>query len=330
MKRRQLFVISTISTLAVSIVLSCTLLAQVKKDSSDAEQHSIIFISDTQSPMWFEKLFVKTHRNEEATKVLFNAIVRDSTVSSVFFLGDITAMSSFDFHWAAVDTFLSELKVKHISSFATTGNHDYLLSSASGETNVKHRFPDFQRTGYTIRNGSFAVVLLNSNFGELDDSDEVKQQEWYEHELATLDRDTTILLVAVGCHHSPYSNSTIVGHSERVRSEFAPPFLKFKKCKVFLSGHAHTFQHFIDTTVNKHFLVLGGGGGLLHRRKSGKPDELQDHVLWNSEYRMFHYIRCSLRSDGLLLNVMMLKEDLTGPNSEYEIFIPITQESTSE
>jgi hypothetical protein len=322
MKRQILFIECIILTAAMSLLYSSGLLAQIENDSACTKQRSIIFISDTQSPMWFEKLFVKTHRNEEATQVLFSAIAHDSTVSSVFFLGDITAMSSYDFHWEAIDTFLLHLKARQISSYATTGNHDYLLTSASGEANVEQRFPDFQRTGYTIRLGSFAMVLLNSNFGDMEDSEKVKQHQWYRHELQTLDQDSTIMLTAVGCHHSPYSNSSIVGFSQQVRDEFVPPFMESNKCRLFISGHAHTFQHFKDTVANKHFLVIGGGGGLLHTLITGKTDELQDQVKWTSEYRMFHFVRGVFTNNGLLLNVMMLTEDLAGPESVYKVFIP--------
>jgi len=63
---------------------------------------------------------------------------------------------------------------------------------------------------------------------------------------------------------------------------------------------------------------------LLHTLKAGKPDELQDQIQWNNEYRLFHFVRGVFTADGLLLNVMMLKEDLTGPQSVYELLIPFS------
>jgi len=134
-----------------------------------------------------------------------------------------------------------------------------------------------------------------------------------------------IRIIVVGCHHSPFSNSAIVGHDRQVRDTFVPPFLKSDKCRLFISGHAHTFQYFKDTVANKHFLVIGGGGGLLHKFKAGEPNELQDQIKWDTEYRMFHFVRGVFTADGLLLNVMMLAEDLTGPKSVYELLIPFPQ-----
>lgn len=273
--------------------------------------------------MWFEKVFVKTHDNADATKILFDSIVRDSTVSSVFFFGDVTAMGSYNFHWVTIDSFLTQLKSRHIHTYATAGNHDYLLSSSGGKANFIKRFPDYKETGYTVRSGGFALIFLNSIFGELNAKEEARQLVWYTHELQSLDQDSTIRIVAVGCHHSPYSNSTIVGHSEKVRETFVPPFLKSNKARVFLSGHAHTFQHFIDTTAQKHFLVIGGGGGLLHKLNPPDPGDLQDQFPGNGDYRMFHYVHGTLTPGTLLLEVMMLNEDLSGPKKVYSISIPV-------
>jgi hypothetical protein len=323
MTRTRLCAISISCIITVSVWCFGEPLCVLENDSAASTQQTFIFLSDTQKPMWFEKLFVKTHENEEATDILLHAIVADSAVSSVFLFGDVTAMSSFDFYWTTIDSFLAQVRRNNVSVHATAGNHDYLLSAGKGEANFKKRFPDFKKTGYTIRKGTFALVLLNSNFGQLTPLEEQQQQTWYLHELQTLEQDSSINLVTVGCHHSPYSNSTIVGSSQQVRDKFVPPFLKSAKCRLFLSGHAHTFQHFKDTIANKHFLVIGGGGGLLHTLKNGESGKLLDQVHWDDEYRMFHFVRAVVTADGLLLNVMMLTEDLAGLRSVYEVFVPL-------
>jgi predicted phosphodiesterase len=326
MNIKRLIALSFISTVLVSPWCRGGTFLGTDSNSTDNAPRSIIFISDTQAPMWFEKIFVRTHRNEEATKILFNTIIKDSSVSSVFLLGDLTAMSSIENNWTTIDSFLTRLKENRISAYATAGNHDYLLSPRAGEINLKKRFPDFRKTGYTVRISSLAIVLLNSDFTGLNHSEEVQQQEWYFKELQALEQDSTIQLVVVGCHHSPFSNSAIVGHSQLVREEFVPPFMRSNKCRLFISGHAHTFQHFKDTDTDKHFLVIGGGGGLLHRLKAGDPDELQDQVQRNTEYRMFHFIRGLLSESSFILTVMMLTEDLKGPNAVYEINIPLSSQ----
>ena len=62
-------------------------LAQKNKPSS------VALISDTQAPMWVEKLFLKSNHNEEATTKLFEQIVNLKPVS-LFILGDVTSWSA--------------------------------------------------------------------------------------------------------------------------------------------------------------------------------------------------------------------------------------------
>ena len=62
--------------------------------------------------------------------------------------------------------------------------------------------------------------------------------------LDSLERDSSIISVFVGCHHPPFTNNTIVGGSADVRNQYVPPFLHHAKCKLFLSGHANAFEHF--------------------------------------------------------------------------------------
>lgn len=129
---KRLLSLSIIFTVIISSWCCGKIPFQIDNKTSDSIQHAIIFISDTQAPMWFEKIFAKTHRNEEATKILLNAIACNSSVSSVFMLGDITAMSSFNSNWVTIDSFLTRLKVCQIHAYATAGNHDYLLSPKIG------------------------------------------------------------------------------------------------------------------------------------------------------------------------------------------------------
>jgi hypothetical protein len=71
----------------------------------------------------------------------------------------------------------------------------------------------------------------------------------------------TILAIIVCTHHAPYSNSKIVGCSQPVIDLIVPAFEKSKKTKLFISGHSHNLEYFSDGP-DKHFLVIGGGGGI--------------------------------------------------------------------
>ena len=287
---------------------------------------SIIFISDTQAPIWYESLFISRHRNEEATAKLFSSILSDTTVFTLIHLGDVTAIGALTSKWKTIDTVLTLLNKRNVLTSATPGNHEYLFLSNHGEQNFRKRFPKYQRLDYTVRIGYIALVFPNSNFGSLSKSEETQQRQWYIQQLDSLEHDSNIDIVIVGCHHPPFTNSSIVSPSTRVKREFVPSFLQHNKCKLFISGHSHAFEHFRNDTnsiinVQKDFLVIGGGGGLLHPLLLGDKQRRKDFYTPQTKYRMFHYLHGIIKPNGLMLTVMMLNDDLSGPQPVYNLFI---------
>lgn len=287
---------------------------------------TLIFISDTQSPLWIESLFIQKHRNEEATVKLFNSILADTSVVAVFHFGDVTGFGALSTQWNTIDTFLAALKKKNIRMYATPGNHEYLLIPSTGISNFYRRFPESQQISYIIRFGYVAIIFLNSNFSNLTRTEIIQQERWYVHQLDSLEQDSCIDVVIVGCHHPPYTNNTVIGPSRRVEEEFVPPFLNHAKCKLFISGHSHAFEHFKNDTssitkTQKDFIVIGGGGGLLHPLLLGRNQRWKDLFKPQTKYRMFHYIRGTLTPTGLVLTVMMLHDDLSGPIPVYNLFL---------
>jgi Predicted phosphohydrolases len=269
--------------------------------------------------MVLESIVSARNQNERATRMLFEDILNDSTVSCVFHFGDVTECSSKDISWRLVDGFLTNASKRGLQVFAAIGNHDYMSSEKVGEAKFKQRFPLFKRTGYSEIIGDAAFVLLNSNFSELTDSESIYQKAWYNAILDSLEQAPSIVTVFVGCHHPPFTNSTMVGASERVRKQFVPPFLAHKKCKLFLSGHSHAVEHF--RKENKDFLVLGGGGGLQHTLLVGNRQKEHDFFPDQTEKRMFHYVRCSIATDSVKISVMMIKKDFSGIYPAYSFSI---------
>ena len=159
---------------------------------------------------------------------------------------------------------------------------------------------------YERRVGSAAIVVLNSNFSHFSEDEQRTQQDWYEQTLQSLDRDTTVSVVLVGCHHPPYSNSKVISPSEKVRQLFVLPFMKSPKARLFLSGHSHAFEHF--RFDGKDFLVIGGAGGLLHPLLRGDEKREADLFEWTDERRFFHYVRCTFGLDTLNVQVLRLNE----------------------
>jgi 3',5'-cyclic AMP phosphodiesterase CpdA len=279
----------------------------------------VAFVSDTQEPIWFESLALKRDRNQEATEAIFNAIAEERRVSVLFHLGDMTAAGSVQSEWRRMDKYITRLRDEGISFFAAPGNHEYFPFPSRGEEAFRKRFPESKPAWCTKKMHGLAVVLLNSNFSDLSENERREQQQWYEAELQNLDHDTTVTSIIVGTHHSPYTNSTVVDPSMKVRRAFVPAFLKSSKCRLFMSGHAHAFEHFREG--GKDFLVIGGGGGLLQPLLLGSARRSIDLYPYPTRRRMFHYVLCETRGKSLLITLKMLKPDYRTFTDKYKILI---------
>ncbi len=277
----------------------------------------LIFVSDTQSPIWFEKIYMEYNDNEAATQKIFSSILEESGLTAVVHAGDITAYGSSRDKWEPVLPFLDSLRARSVPFIAAKGNHDYMFSSAAAMENFQEYVPG-SRLDYSVsRFGPVAVILLNSNFSKLDDSTIDRQNEWYASTLSKCDADSTIRFICCVNHHSPFTNSAIVSGSGEVQKNFLPAFYRSTKASLFLTGHAHRFEHFQNR--GKDFLVIGGGGGLLHPRKSSEL--LTDLSTAGEEGRFFHYVRCLVGEDSLSFEIVKVTSTSTPGEVVYTMSI---------
>jgi len=272
---------------------------------AQARRPSIAFTSDTQAPMWIEKLKLRANHNQKATEMIFKDV--DTLRPSAFFiLGDVVSLGYRNSKWTAIDKYIKQCTQDSIPVYATLGNHELLFNAKKGTKNFRTRFPMYNPAGYTEVVDSVAVVLVNSNFGKMTAAEILAQDNWYTDMIRKLDKDAAIKFIIVGCHHSPYTNSTIVKPSMEVRQNFIPAFINSKKCVLFLSGHSHNFERF--NMQGKTFLVIGGGGGL-HQPLYVKQ---VTHDL-SADYKpMFHYLVIRRFSDTLQVISRQLKTDFSG------------------
>ncbi len=279
-------------------------------DAQEQSSKSILFVSDTQQPLWIETFRLKEQSNELATKKIFFAMAQESSAVALFHLGDITAIGMNVDYWSTFDSLRSLL---HIPIYPAFGNHEYFYVPALGKEQIIKRFPFLEPSWYLRRIGSVAVILLNSNFSNLSTEEMIGQDTWYRNQLTKLENDSTVNAIIVGCHHSPLTNDSIIKSNAEVQYRFVEPFKRSAKTKLFLSGHAHTYERF--RFDGKDFLVIGGGGGLLHPLKEEHERTWNDIASKESSRRFFHYVKCELRKNELIIQVKMLKEDL----SEFEV-----------
>ncbi len=270
------------------------------------DRTEIVFVSDTQAPLWFEHLYLKSNHNRLATKEIFGDILLRNP-AAVYLLGDVVAIGTSDRQWKPMDIYLQNLRNNGTQINACLGNHDVLRTPAKGEKKFQQRFPDHLKTGSLNITDSVAVILLNSNFKSLSPQEDSAQTRWYRNTLSNLDSDNAVKCIITGCHHSPFTNSRLVKSSMGVRQRFLSSFLGSKKSGVFLSGHSHNFEHFKQ--YGKDFFVIGGGGGLHQPLKHGRgiiPDV-------SAAYKpMFHYLAVQRCGSQLLLTSIMLQPDFSG------------------
>ena len=267
-----------------------------------AQQQRLVFVSDTQSPIWFEKIYMEYNENELTTQRIFSSILKEPHLTAVIHAGDITAYGSSRDKWERVLPFLDSLRARSIPFIAAKGNHDYMFSSEQGMENFRKYVPGSPSDFSLSKFGPVAVILLNSNFSKLDDSTMQRQNEWYASTLSQCDADTTIRFVCCVNHHSPFTNSAIVSGSEEVQKNFLPAFYHSTKARLFVTGHAHRFEHFRNR--GKDFLVIGGGGGLLHARRTSEL--LPDLSTAGDDGWFFHYVRCLAGEDSLTFEVVKM------------------------
>lgn len=268
-------------------------------------QSSIAFLSDTQAPMWVEKIILGSNKNIEATGLVFADILRQKP-TALYILGDVVSLGYKESKWTRMDRYLDSCRTAGIRVSAILGNHDVMARPQKGEAKFQQRFPDHNRTGFYQILDSVAVIFLNSNFSKLAPPDLEAQQEWYTNTLMLLDKDVGVRVILVTCHHSPFTNSKIVGPSKNVQNYFVPGFLASSKAKLFISGHSHNFEQFKHE--GKDFLVIGGGGGLSQplSKKSGSMEDV------SPTYKpMFHYVIMKRTPTGLAFVSRYLKPDFS-------------------
>jgi 3',5'-cyclic AMP phosphodiesterase CpdA len=282
----------------------------------------IVFLSDSQSPLFLEKFRLTENRNDDAREMIYARVV-DCHPNAIFHLGDMVSIGPYRATWRSTDAFIDRARASGIPVFPTLGNHELMLFPSYGMDEFLWRFPWYRKTGYAVRVGALAVVLLNSNFGQLTGQERAGQVSWLDSTLSVFQSDTTVGAVFVATHHPPYTNSTIVSPSKEVRDQLVPLYLRYSKCLLFLSGHCHAFEHFHQG--GKDFVVIGGGGGLQQPLLTGAAVRWQDLFPWKTEVRMFHYLRCRIDTGGVEVSVQMVQDDFSGFENAYTLRYPFVR-----
>jgi len=276
----------------------------------------VIFLSDTQTPIWAEKILLDSRNNEQAKQRIFSSVLDEKNLEAVIHAGDITGHGWLRSSWRPILPFLDSLRSHFIPFIAAKGNHDYYFYPPWGKQHFREYVPN-GNTEYSLhRIGDLGILILNSNHNELSEEIRSDQRRWYRDALCRLDADTTIRTIISVAHHSPFTNSALVSGSDYMREEYLPFFYLSPKSSLWIGGHAHRFEHFQSS--GKDFFVIGGGGGLFHHIK--ETDLIGDQHCGDG--RFFHYLRCTAVNGTLHLEAVRIFPDSTSAQTVYNHTIP--------
>jgi predicted phosphohydrolase len=281
-------------------------LASIFYVDSFALPGKIYFMSDMQLPMIAEKIFLKSYKNREARDSLFSDIIRQNP-KNVFMLGDLVSRGTSENAWLGIDTLLHSLKAMKSSVYTTPGNHEYYWTAKKGIKNFLLRFPEKYLRGYCVVIDSIAVIMLNSNFSEMTKDEIVRQRQWYASTMDSLDIASGIKIIIVGTHYSPFSNSKVVGSASDVFESVVPGFEKSNKARLFISGHSHNLEFFKDS-LEKYFVVIGGGGGIMQPLVSGNRRHYRD-LIDKDDKPLYFYFIVERNGDMVSLTARGFKKD---------------------
>ncbi|MBL0358994.1 MAG: metallophosphoesterase [Chitinophagaceae bacterium] len=286
---------------------------KVKSQATDTTgtNQVMYFVSDTQQPMLVERLWLKSNHNIKATAGIFASILKEKP-NSLYMLGDVVGLGASNRKWKKVDIFLDSCRRGGTTVCGILGNHEVMGLAKKGEANFQKRFPMNVSTGYVSITDSVAVVLLNSNFTKLTAEENEQQKQWYNSTMASLDTSTAVRAVIVCCHHAPYTNSKIVKCCSKVQDYFVAAYIKSKKAQLFITGHAHAFEHF--KMMGKDFLVIGGGGGL-HQPLNEKEKCLPDLAIGYKP--PFHYLSVRRINEKLIAASHSINDDFSNFSTAY-------------
>jgi acid phosphatase type 7 len=150
----------------------------------------------------------------------------------------------------------------------TPGNHDYLTAGASGYFDYFGAAAGERSRGYySYRLGSWHIVVLNSNCGEVGGCDSGSPQgQWLRANLAANPAPCTLAY-----WHHPRFSSGPHGSDSTVQAFWQA--LHDHRAEVVLSGHDHTYERFAPQDAEGRFdpargvrqFVVGTGGATHHR-----------------------------------------------------------------
>jgi Icc-related predicted phosphoesterase len=264
----------------------------------------IVVYGDTQSrhPLEFWQRDTSRARRHVAYRI---AQIRPDAVINA---GDLVDRGGSAGAWKVFDEENAWLRRMGVPYYPVLGNHEFMGGSTEEALdNYFSRFPYLRRRRwYRLPVGAMAFLMLDSNFDEMT-ADELRSQlTWIQNNLAECERDPNVRMAVIVIHHPPFTHSTSEPPNVKVTHLILPLIGGNAKCKLFFSGHIHSYERFRVGGVN--YIVSGGGGGPLDHIGEGIfPEDLYK----GGPVRGFHYCLMTLYRKQCTVEMFELQPDLS-------------------
>ena len=263
----------------------------------------IAVVGDLQRTSVYEELIGREQNDTEREKII--AAIADENPAELIILGDMIFDGSDNREWIKFDSLISPINKKNIPIFPVVGNHEYWGNNSTAMRNLVKQFDVLSSSHwYTDVYDSLALIFLDSNESDLTERGWKLEHDWLIKMVSKFDTTSAIKGIIMFDHHPPFTNSLVTSDELNVQNNFLPAFYGSNKSLLFISGHAHTYEHF--NIKGKNFIVSGGGGGPRVNLKIGK--DAHEDLFKGDSPRPFNYLLIKKVEDGIKVTVKGLKK----------------------
>jgi Calcineurin-like phosphoesterase len=236
----------------------------------DDHGNTLAIVGDLQMTPWFVRTVMRRESNRDAqTRLIADLRVHIDELAALAIVGDLVFNARSDSDWRHFDDVIAPV-ARRVPVLPAIGNHDYpcRLVRVCRQDEIAPRFlarfPWFApgRT-YVVPYGDIALVFVDS------ETSLAAQGEWLRAWARTHAHEYVWAIVML--HRPPHTDSELpdVAPDPELGEHIVTALAGTTLVPVFVSGHAHGYEHHI--VEGTHFIVTAGGGGPRGKLRSTRP-----------------------------------------------------------